>query len=94
MDVAVILALVKSSIGMTTAYRDDYLTRLIEGVMSELTLEKGIVLDGTDPNHLMFVVDYAAWRFMSKDDNAGMPEHLRWRLKNLYVHAGGPNVQA
>lgn len=89
MDTDLILQLVKANLGMNTSLRDAYLTKLIEGIITELTEEKGIALDGSNSYHLMFIVDYAVWRFLSKDSDAGMPEHLRYRLKNLYIHAGG-----
>ena len=92
MDVTVALGLLKANIGMNSSYRDPYLTAVIEGVISELTEEKGIKLDAANANHLMFVVDYSAWRFLNKDANTGMPDHLRFRLRNLYVHSGGGPV--
>lgn len=89
MDVEAILALVKADLGMTTSFRDGPMRTRIEGIVTELTDEKNITLKPEDANHLMFVVDYAAWRFQSKDSDAGMPEHLRFRLRNLYIHSGG-----
>lgn len=89
MDVNLILSLVKANLGMGTNFRDAYLTKLIEGIIDELTDEKGITLDPEDANHLMFVVDLAAWRFAARDTKEDMPEHLKRRFRNLYVHAGG-----
>ena len=95
MNVETILQLVKGSLGMNNTFRDAYLTNLIQGIIDELTKEKGITIDPADSNHLMFIVDYAAWRFTSKDDPE-MPKHLKWRLKNLYIRSGGggSDVQA
>ena len=89
MDVAQVLELVKARLGITTAVRDVYLTAIIEGIIKELTDEKGLALDGANPYHLMFVVDYATWRYQSRDESGAMPRHLQFRLHNLMIHAGG-----
>lgn len=89
MDVAQVLELVKARLGITTAVRDVYLTAIIEGIIKELTDEKGLVLDGTNPYHLMFVVDFATWRYQSRDTMEAMPRHLQFRLHNMLIHAGG-----
>ena len=86
MDVAQVLELVKARLGITTAVRDIYLTAIIEGIIKELTDEKGLVLDGTNPYHLMFVVDFVTWRYQSRDSDAGLPRHLQFRLHNLIIH--------
>jgi len=89
MDVAQVLELVKARLGITTAVRDVYLTAIIEGIIKELTDEKGLVLDGANPYHLMFVVDFATWRYQSRDESGAMPRHLQFRLHNLVISAGG-----
>ena len=89
MDITNVLQLVKARIGITTAVRDSYLTAIIEGIIKELTDEKGLVLDGANPYHLMFVVDYATWRYQNRDSMEAMPRHLQFRLHNLMIHAGG-----
>jgi len=97
MDVAQVLELVKARLGITTAVRDEYLAAIISGVIDELTKEKGIVLNADDAHHLMFVVDYATWRYQSVGDGTtaytgqpmSMPRHLQYRLHNLIIAAGG-----
>jgi len=89
MDITNVLQLVKARIGITTAVRDSYLTAIIEGLIKELTDEKGMVLDGDNPYHLMFVVDFATWRYQNRDTMEAMPRHLQFRLHNLIIHAGG-----
>lgn len=91
MDITQILALVKARLGITTAVRDTYLTAIISGVLDELTKEKGITLNDEDANHLMFVVDYATWRYQSRDESGAMPRHLQYRLHNLIISSGGGN---
>ena len=89
MDITNVLQLVKARIGITTVVRDSYLTAIIEGIIKELTDEKGLVLDGANPYHLMFVVDFATWRYQNRDTMEAMPRHLQFRLHNLMIHAGG-----
>jgi len=89
MDVAQVLELVKARLGITTVVRDVYLAAIINGVITELEDEKGLVLDGANPYHLMFVVDFATWRYRNRDTMEAMPRHLQFRLHNLMIHAGG-----
>jgi len=93
MDTATVLALVKDRIGITATVRDTYLTAIVDGVIKELEDEKGLALDGANPYHLMFVVDYATWRYQSRDSDAGLPRHLQFRLHNLMIHAHPPPVE-
>ena len=89
MDTATVLELVRARLGLTSAVRDTYLAAIIDGIIKELTDEKGLVLDGTNPYHLMFVVDFATWRYQNRDTMEAMPRHLQFRLHNLMIHAGG-----
>ena len=89
MDEAKILALVKARLGITTAVRDTYLSAIISGVLDELEHEKGIRLNPEDMNHVMFCVDLATWRYLSRDAPGDMPRHLQYRLHNLIISAGG-----
>jgi len=89
MDESQILALVKARLGITTAVRDTYLAAIVSGVVRELENEKGIALDPTDMNHVMFCVDLATWRYQSRDAPGDMPRHLQYRLHNLIISAGG-----
>ncbi|MEH7609612.1 hypothetical protein [Priestia megaterium] len=84
-----IMALVKERLGIRTAVRDTYLTAIVSSVVTEIEDEKGITLVPDNANHLMFCVDYATWRYQSKDDSGAMPRHLQYRLHNLLIHSGG-----
>ncbi len=86
MDTTKIVSLVKERLGIKSTVRDTYLAAIINGVIKELEDEKGLVLDGANPYHLMFVVDYATWRYQSRDSDAGLPRHLQFRLHNLIIH--------
>lgn len=87
MNASTVVALVKERLGIKTDVRDTYLTAIVDGVIKELEDEKGLALDGANPYHLMFVVDYATWRYQSRDSDAGLPRHLQFRLHNLIIHA-------
>jgi hypothetical protein len=89
MDTATVLSLVKARLGISSEVRDTYLTAIIDGIVKELTDEKGLSLDGDNPYHLMFVVDFATWRYQNRDTMEAMPRHLQFRLHNLMIHAGG-----
>ena len=89
MDTTTVLELVKARLGLTSEIRDTYLAAIIDGIIRELTEEKGLVLDGTNPYHLMFVVDFATWRYQNRDTTEAMPRHLQFRLHNLMIHVGG-----
>ena len=81
------LPLLKSRLGISTTVRDSYLTKIIKGIEVELTTVQGIVLDTQNNAHLMFVVDYADYRYSNRD-NPMMPRHLQWRLHNLVIGGG------
>lgn len=85
------LELVKARLGITSSVRDTYLEAIIDGVISQLENEQGLSLDSDSPHHLMFVVDFASWRYLNRDTHEGMPRHLQFRLHNLMIHqhAGG-----
>ncbi len=91
MDTQLIMELVKSGIGIRHTLRDTYLTAIIEGVVKELEDEKGLVLESTNPHHLMFCVDYSIFRY-EKSGKGTMPRDLQYRLHNLIVHSGGGSI--
>jgi len=93
MDTATVTSLVKERLGIKTAARDTYLTAISDGVIKELEDEKGLVLDGANSYHLLFVVDYATWRYQSRDKDTGMPRHLQYRLHSLYIHVGSSRLR-
>lgn len=92
MDREIVLGVVKERLGIRSTARDTYLLAIIDGAITELEDEKGLVLDGANPYHLMFVVDYSSWRYQSRDSDTGMPRHLQYRLHNLVIHIGSPVI--
>lgn len=83
--------LVKARLGISTTIRDTYLQEIVKSVVSELNEVQGLSLNNDSPHHLMFVVDYASWRYLNRDSLDGMPRHLQFRLHNLMIqqHASG-----
>lgn len=92
MDTATAVSLVKDRLGIRTAVRDTYLTAIVNGVIKELEGEKGVVLDAANASHLLFVCDYATWRYLSRDQSGAMPRDIQFRLHNLMLSAGRPTV--
>lgn len=88
MDDALILSLIKERLGIRSVVRDTYLSAIVSGIVSELENEQGVTLDSANPAHLMFCVDYATWRYQSRDEVGAMPRHLQFRLHNLIISAG------
>jgi len=96
MDIAQVVALVKERLGIRSTVRDTYLTAIVNGVVKELEDEKGLALEGTNSYHLLFVCDYATWRYQSASNSEttftgqplSMPRHIQFRLHNLMVHVG------
>ena len=67
-----------------TEKRKEYLLSIIDSVISELESEQGIIIDNNDDLHIMFIVDYSAWRYRSRGEGV-MPRNLQFRLHNLVL---------
>ena len=80
-----VLDVVKARIGITSNVRDEYLSKIIEGVIDELENQQGLSIDLDSPHILMFIVDFATWRYQNRDSHDGMPRHLQFRLHNLII---------
>ena len=88
MEIEQIMALVKERLGIRTTVRDTYLTAIVQSVVKELEDEKGLKLEADNSYHLLFCVDYATWRYQSRDESGAMPRHLQYRMHNLLLHVG------
>ena len=84
-NVETVLELAKARIGITSNIRDEYLTKIIEGIKNELENQQGLSIDLDSPHILMFLVDFATWRYQNRDTHDGMPRHLQFRLHNLMI---------
>lgn len=83
-----ILGLVKATLGYKSAVRDELLKVIVKSVVDELEIQKRITLNYDNSEHLMFVVDYAVFRYENKGGGT-IPRNLEYRLRNLIVKYGG-----
>lgn len=85
MDEALILQLVKDKLLIrTSTARDSYIGSIIKSIVNEMQDEQGIVLDAANYTQVMFIVDYAEWRYSNKSES--MPRNLQFRLHNIMIH--------
>lgn len=85
MEQTQILALLKSKLGISGTFRDEYLNHLILSVQDEIKKQKKIKLDTNRYDHMDFLIDYSAFRYDNRDNNILMPKHLQYRLHNLLI---------
>ena len=83
-----ILELVKATLGYKSAVRDELLKVIVKSVVDELEIQKRITLKYDNSEHLMFIVDYAVFRYENKGAGT-LPRNLEYRLRNLMVKFGG-----
>lgn len=83
-----ILGLVKATLGYKSSVRDELLKVIVKSVVDELEIQKRIKLDFENAEHLMFIVDYAVFRYENKGAGT-LPRNLEYRLRNLMVKCGG-----
>jgi len=79
------LELAKARIGISTTVRDEYLSHIVDSVIKEMEESHGIELEKDNSYHLMFVVDFADWRYSNRDKQEEMPRHLQFRLHNMIL---------
>ena len=79
-----ILSLVKATLGYKSAVRDELLKVIIKSVIDELEIQKRISIKYDNSEHIMFVVDYAVFRYENKGGGT-IPRNLEYRLRNLMV---------
>ena len=83
-----ILGLVKATLGYKSSVRDELLKAIIKSVADELEIQKRISINFENAEHLMFVVDYAVFRYENKGGGT-IPRNLEYRLRNLIIKFGG-----
>jgi hypothetical protein len=93
MDEEVVLSLLKATLGYRTNVRDELLKATIKSIIDELEKGKGIKLTKENNDHVMFVVDLAAFRYKHQGGEA-MPRNLEYRLRNLIIkYRGAKDVE-
>ncbi|MDG6154942.1 hypothetical protein NF716_01005 [Lactococcus formosensis] len=88
MDNENILKLLKATLGYRTNIRDDLLEVIIKSIIDELQNSKGIQLSSGNDEHVMFIVDLAAFRYKNQGGET-MPRNLEYRLRNLIIKYRG-----
>ena len=83
-----ILGLVKATLGYKSSVRDELLKVIVKSVIDELESQKRLSIDFDNAEHLMFIVDYACFRYENKGGGT-IPRNLEYRLRNLIVKYGG-----
>ena len=83
-----ILGLVKATLGYKSSVRDELLKVIVKSVIDELEIQKRISINFDNSEHLMFIVDYAVFRYENKGGGT-IPRNLEYRLRNLMVKFGG-----
>jgi len=67
---------------------DDTLSMRLNAAQSEL-LDRGVHLIEDDADDQMILVDLAAYRYLNRDQPGGMPDWLRFRLKQRWMSLKG-----
>ena len=83
-----ILGLVKATLGFKSSVRDELLKVVVKSIIDELEIQKRISINFENAEHLMFVVDYAVFRYENKGGGT-IPRNLEYRLRNLIIKFGG-----
>lgn len=77
------LDLLKLKLGISTQNRDSFLTAILMSVISEMKLSHNIILNQEEHYDLMFLIDFAIYRYRS--EGGGMPRSLQYRLHNMIL---------
>lgn len=83
-----ILPLLKARLGISTGSRDAILNAVIDGIVSDCDHTHGIKLDSGRPDHVLFVLDWATWKY-SHPEGGTTPRSIQFRLKNLIIQKEG-----
>lgn len=85
--IALALPLVKTRLNRLASDTtlDGYLESRLRGVQQEME-RAGIVLDAESPDDLMLLVDWAVWEYGNRDKTAGVPDCLRLRRRERWLH--------
>lgn len=81
-----VLPLLKARKGISeaTTVRDPLLSAIIEGIESDCKETHGIELDPEKPNHVIFLLDWATWKYDNPQDGT-TPRSIQFRLHNLII---------
>lgn len=83
-----VLPLLKARLGISANSRDAVLNALINGIVSDCLNTHGIALEEDKAEHVMFVLDWATWKYQHPEDGI-TPRSIQFRLKNLIIQKAG-----
>jgi hypothetical protein len=79
-----LLNLLKLDLGITHAIRDAFFIQLIQGSIKEME-RRGITLDKTSADDQMLIVDYAAWQYRKRQEDAPLANNIQHRIRNRII---------
>ena len=82
-----VLPLLKARKGISTESRDPLLKAIIKGIIDDCRTTHGIVLDKDNGHHVIFVLDWATWKYSHPEDGT-TPRSIQFRLHNLVIREG------
>jgi hypothetical protein len=83
-----LLALLKLDLGISHTLRDTYFNKLIVSSQNEIQ-RTGIVLNYTEVDDQMLVVDYAAWTYRNRQEDVPLSRNLQYRINNRVIKKAG-----
>ena len=79
-----LLNLFKIDLGITHSLRDAFFIQLIQGSIKEIQ-RRGITLDQTKADDQMLIVDYAAWQYRKRQEDAPLASNIQHRIRNRII---------
>ena len=70
---------------------DEYLLNRIDAAEQEINKMQPVPLDDSTGD-LLLCVDYAVWAYQCRDQAAGMPDWLRYRLRCRFLERKGADA--
>lgn len=85
--VEIVLPLLKLRKGISSTSRDALLTAIVDGIVEDCMSTHGIALDPDNGHHVLFVLDWATWKYSHPEDGT-TPRSIQFRLHNLIIQEG------
>ena len=82
-----VLPLLKARKGISSDSRDALLSIIIKGIVDDCKTTHGIDLDEKNNHHVVFVLDWATWKYSHPEDGT-TPRSIQFRLHNLVIQEG------
>lgn len=79
-----LLYLLKLDLGITHTLRDAFFIELIKSTIKEIE-RRGIKLDQKRVDDQMLIVDYTAWNYRKRQEDAPLANNIQHRIRNRIV---------